>query len=172
MGHLKGISQRDSHLRVWMTSGRWVSVKSYRITWHSRWTPRLEKFLEKSWWAFSLWNWTWKGGMGRSEDKEDLEQKGFWVRLDLRLGTMRNLFEREGMRERNRTQSQQSTKKEKKGYVCMKYAWTCDLLKIIASWVQPNPNLPAHNFQHSSTHLNAWNIVKMLMKCNAWSYSI
>ena len=27
--------------------------------------------------------------------------------------------------------------------------------------MKPNPNLPAHNFQQSSTHLNAWNIVKV-----------
>ena len=169
MGHLKGISQRDSHLRVWMTSGRGVSVKSYRITWHSKWTPHLEKFLEKSWWAFSLRNWTWRGGMGRSEDKEDLEQKGFRVRLDLRLGTMHNLFEREREWEKETKHNHnREQRKKRKGT----YAWTCDVLKIIASWVQPNPNLPAHNFQHSSTHLNAWNIVKMLMKCNAWSYSI
>ena len=44
--------------------------------------------------------------------------------------------------------------------------------KISASWVQPNPNLTTHNFQHIDTHLNAWNKVKMQMECNAWSYSI
>ena len=54
----------------------------------------------------------------------------------------------------------------------MKNAWTCDMLKEIAWWVQPNPNLLAHNFQHVKTYLNAWNIVKMQMECNAWSYSI
>ena len=54
----------------------------------------------------------------------------------------------------------------------MKNAWTCDMQKKIASWVQPNPNLLAHNFEHINTHLNAWNIVKMQMECNAWSYSI
>ena len=53
------------------------------------------------------------------------------------------------------------------------YAWKCMNMwraKRIASWVQPNPNLTAHNFQHPSTTLNAWNIVKMQMECNAWSY--
>ena len=52
-------------------------------------------------------------GTGRLEDKEDPERKGFRVGLDLCLGAMRSLSERE--RERNRTQSQKSTKKEKKG---------------------------------------------------------
>ena len=53
------------------------------------------------------------------------------------------------------------------------YAWKCMNMwraKRIASWVQPNPNLTAHNFQHPSTPLNAWNIVKMQMECNVWSY--
>ena len=54
--------------------------------------------------------------MGRLEDEEDQERKGFRVGLDLRLGALRSLSERERERERERTQSQKSTKKEKKGY--------------------------------------------------------
>ena len=171
VGHLKGISQRDSHPQVWMTSGRGVLEKSDRITWRSRWMPRLEKFSKKSWWAFSSRNLTWREGMRGSEEEDDQEWKGFRVGVDLCLGAMCSLFEKERGRRQN-TQSQESTKREKKRYIRMKYAWTCDVLKIIASWVQPNPNLPTHNFQYSNTHLNAWNIVKMLMECNAWSYSI
>ena len=40
------------------------------------------------------------------------------------------------------------------------YAWKCMSMwraKIIASWAQPNPNLPAHKqFNIYNTHLNAW----------------
>ena len=119
MGHLKGISQRDSHPWVWMTSGRGVPAKFDRIIWCSGWTPRLEKFSEKSWWAFSSRNWTWKGGTGRLEVEEDLEQKGFRVELDLRLGAMRSLWEREREREREKYNTVTKEYKETKERVCM-----------------------------------------------------
>ena len=158
-----GISHRDAHPQLWMTMGRVVSEKSNRITRRFEWTPRLEKFSEKSWRAFSSRNRTWRG-VGSEEDA--LEQRGFWDKADLCLSAMCRLSERE-------TPSHQVLKyKEERGNVCMKNAWTCDMKKKFASWVQPNPNLSTHNFQHINTHLDARNIVKMHMECNAWSYNI
>ena len=117
MGHLKGISQRDSHPWVWMTSSRVVLAKSNRITWRSRWMPRLEMFSEKSWWAFSSRNRMWRRGRLVEEDN-DPEWKGFQIRVDLCLGAMRSLSKRE--RERENTQSQPKTNRYKiKGT----YAW-------------------------------------------------
>ena len=111
-----------------------------------------------------------KRGNGRIRRKRWPGTKWFWVRVDLRLGAMPSLSERE--KERQETQSQPRTKKKKKRWVCMKYAWTCGTIKEIASWDQPNSNLAAHKFQQTKTHLNAWNIMKMIMEWNAWSYSI
>ena len=79
--------------------GRAVSEKSDRITWRSKWTPRLKKFFTKSLWAFSSRNRTWVG-VGSEEDVP--EQKGFWDGVDLCLGAMRSLSERERERERER----------------------------------------------------------------------
>ena len=152
-----------------MTMGRVVLEKSDRITWCSEWTPCLEKFSEKSLWAFSSRNWTWMG-VGSEEDVP--ERRGFRDEVDLHLGAMRNLSEKEREGEKQKNTITTKYQQEKKGYVCMKNAWTCDVQKEITSWVQPNPNLTTHNFQHPSTHLNAWNILKMQMECNAWSYSI
>ena len=58
--------------------------------------------------------------MGRLEDEEDQERKGFRVGLDLRLGAMRSLSERERERERENTVTKEY--KERKERVCMKYA--------------------------------------------------
>ena len=71
----------------------------------------------------------WRGGTRLEE--EDLEPRGFQAEVDLRLGAMRSLFERE--RERDHNHNLEIGMKE---YVCMKYAWTCDALKInyIMGW--------------------------------------
>ena len=74
---------------------------------------------------------TWKGGKLVEED-DDLEQKGFRVGVDLCLGAMRSLSERERERERAQNYNPKQIDRKKKGT----YAWTCDVLKIIASWVQ------------------------------------
>ena len=50
--------------------------------------------------------------------------------VDLRLGAMRSLSEREREREKERKHITNRTKrKEKREYVCMKYARTCDVQK-------------------------------------------
>ena len=152
VGHLTGISHRDSHTWLWMIVGKAISEKSDRTTRRSKWIPCLEKFSKKSWWAFLSQNQTWVG-VGSEEDV--LEQRRFRDGVDLRLGAMCSLSkrEREGERERNKKKkkSQQSTNNRKEEGM---YAWkmqeyvTC---KKNVSWVQPNPNLTTHNFQHSST---------------------
>ena len=138
MGHLKGLSQRDSQLRVRMTTGRGVLEKFDRTTWHSGWMPRFWKFSRKSYWAFPSQNQTWRGGTGGLEE-EDLEPRGFRAGVDLRLGAMRSLSE--GERERKHITTK---KREMKGYVCMKYAWTCDVQNITCIMGKTNPNLPEH----------------------------
>ena len=149
-----------------MTLGKGVLEKSDRITWRSEWTSHLEKFSKKSWWAFSSRNWTWNGGTGRLEDKEGLEWKGFWVRLDLRLGARRSLSKRERKRQ-NTVTIEQIERKEMVWMheICMNM-WRAK--NKLHHELKSNPNTLAHNFQQSSTHLNAWNIVKMIMECNAW----
>ena len=149
VGHLTGISHRDSYPRLWMTVDRAISEKFNRTTWHSEWIPRLEKFSEKSLWAFSSRNRTWRG-VGSEEDVP--KRRGFRDGVDLRLGAVRRLSKRERGRETENIITTQHRKIEKKGYVCMKNAWTCDVLKEIASWVQPNPNLATHNFQHITSN--------------------
>ena len=60
--------------------------------------------------------------MGRLEDEEDQERKGFRVGLDLRLGAMRSLSEREREREREREHSHKRVqRKKRKGMheICM-----------------------------------------------------
>ena len=83
MGHLTSILHRDSHPWLWMTMDRAVSEKYDRITWHSEWIPRLDKFSEMSLQAFSSWNRMWRGV--RSE--EDVpKRRGFQDEVDLHLG--------------------------------------------------------------------------------------
>ena len=85
-GQVIGTSHSDSQPWLWITVGRSVSEKSDKMTRHSEWTPRLEKFLKKSDLAFSSRNWT-KKGVG-SEEEDAPEWKGLWDRVDLRLGAI------------------------------------------------------------------------------------
>ena len=98
-----------------------VSEKSDRTTWRSGWTPRFWKFSRKSYWAFPSWNRTWRRGAGSEE--EDLEPRGFQDGVDLHLGAMCSLSKRERERKKHIT----TRNREMKGYVHMKYAWTCDM---------------------------------------------
>ena len=66
--------------------GRSVLAKSTKMTRHSEWTPRQEKFSEKSFRASSSQNLIWEG-VGSEED-DALERKGFWDGVDLRLGVI------------------------------------------------------------------------------------
>ena len=59
--HVIGMSHSDSQPQLWMTSGRSVSTKSAKMTRRSEWTPRWEKFSEKSFRASLSWNRIEKG---------------------------------------------------------------------------------------------------------------
>ena len=99
VGHRTGISYRDSHPWLWMTMVRAISEKFDRTTWRSKWIPHLEKFSKKSWWAFPSWNQTWVG-VGSEEDVP--ERRGFRDGVDLHLGAIHSLSEREKGRETNK----------------------------------------------------------------------
>ena len=124
-------SHSDSHPLLWMTEGRSVSTKSDKMTWHSEWMPRLEKFSKNALKASSSWNQTLEGE--GSVDEEPPEWRGFRAGVDLRLGaidtTNVNRF-------RGRKREEQSEKSQaisiisnilKIRYVCMRNAWTCDM---------------------------------------------
>ena len=102
---------------------------------HSEWMPRLEKFSKKSWQPFSSQNWMWKG-VGLEEDA--LERRGFWDGVGLRLGAMLRLSKkgREGDKQKS-TITTEYQKIEKKGYVYMKNAWTCDMQKKLRHGFNP-----------------------------------
>ena len=64
--------------------------------------PSLEKFFEKSLWAFLSRNRT-KEGVGSKEEVDAPERRGFWDGADLRLEAMMQLTqEREREREKER----------------------------------------------------------------------
>ena len=84
-----GTSHSDSQSLLWMIVGRLVLEKFDKMTWRFEWTPRLEKFSKKSYWALSSRNWT-EEGVG-SEEVDALKQRGFQDRVDLRLGAMTQL---------------------------------------------------------------------------------
>ena len=74
-GQVTGMSQSDSQPLLWMTVGRSVLEKFDKTTWHSQWTPHLQKFSEKSFQASSSWNRTEKGV--RLEEEDVPERRGF-----------------------------------------------------------------------------------------------
>ena len=71
--------------------------------------PSLEKFFEKSLWAFLSRNRT-KEGVGSKEEVDAPERRGFWDGVDLCLGAMKQLTQEreiEGERERQSEKHQQ-----------------------------------------------------------------
>ena len=75
------------------------------MSWHFEWTPRQEKFSEKSFQASSSRNQI-EEGVGSDED-DALEWRGFWDGANLRLGTidMTNVNKKERERERQSEKS-------------------------------------------------------------------
>ena len=70
--------------------------------------PRLQKFSEKSFRAFSSRNRT-KEGVG-SKEEDTLERRGFWDRVDLHLGAIEvDYHERERERQRERERERESS---------------------------------------------------------------
>ena len=70
-----------------MTSGRSVLAKSSKMTRCFEWTPRREKFSQKSFRASSSRN-RIEEGVGLKDEVEAVERKGFWDRADLRFGAI------------------------------------------------------------------------------------
>ena len=152
MGHLKGLSCRDSQPRVRMTTGRGVLEKSNRITWCSGWTPRFWKFSKKSFRAFLSWNRMWRRGMG-SKEEEPEPWRGFQPRVDLcGLGAIAHFMWKREKRERERENTSQpktKNRKEKKRYVCMNM-WRA----IFKSIIGKNPSQTyQHTIHNNQTHI-------------------
>ena len=76
-------SHSVSHPLLWMTEGRSISAKSNKMTWRSKWMPRLEKFSKNALKASSSRNRTLEGE--GSEDEEAPERRGFRAGVDLCL---------------------------------------------------------------------------------------
>ena len=132
-GQVTRTSHSDSHPRLWMTVGRSVLAKSDRMTWHSEWMPYPKKFSENALWASSSQNWRWEG-VG-SEDEDVPERRGFRDGVDLHFGAIdtTNVSRKRG-RDRETIRKVPKHFKynkyiEKKEYVCMGNAWTCDMQK-------------------------------------------
>ena len=145
-----------------MIVGRSVSKNSDRMTWHSEWMPRHEKFSEKSLWALSSWNRMWDGVESEGEEEEDaLEWRGFWDEVDFCLGVIEQLT-RESEREK------WTNKKAPNSSI---YAWKmhehviCNIKSIMGS-AQPKSTSTQH-FNIVITHLKCMNIVKTahVMQC-------
>ena len=136
-----------------MIVGRSVLEKSDRITWHSEWISCREKFSEKSIQAFSSRNQTWEGleSTREEEEEEALERRGFRDGVDLCLGAIEQLIERERERERERTNRKIPTQINinKKCYVCIKNAWTCGMQKKKHHGLSPIQSYQHTWFQHS-----------------------
>ena len=145
---MTGTSHSDSHSRLWMTMGRSVSVKSAKMTWRSKWTPRLEKLSENALWALSSRNYREKGA--KSKDEEALEWRGFRAGVDLRLGAIdtTNVNRKRGReKETIRKVPKQFTIVRicEKKYICMENAWTCDMQKKLHHELSP-----IQTYQHTN----------------------
>ena len=146
-------SHSDSHSWLWMTVGRSVSTKSANMTWHTKWTPRLEKFSEKALRASSSQNRILEG-VG-SEDKVAPEWRGFRAGVDLRLGAIdtTNVNRKRG-RERNTIRKVPSNSNItiilKREYICMGNAWTYDMQNKLHYGLNPIQTYQHTNRLHTS----------------------
>ena len=154
--HVTGTSHSDSYPLLWMTEGRLVSAKSDKMTWHSEWMPHLEKFSENALKASSSRNRMLEGEW--SADEEASERRGFWARVDLRLGAIDTINVN---RIRGRKREEKSEKSQassiisnilKIRYVCMGNVWTCDMQNKKHHGLSP---IQPISTQTHSTHLNA-----------------
>ena len=146
-GQVIRMSHNDSHPRLWMTSGRSVSVKSARMTWHSEWMPCLEKFSENALWASSSRNRREIGA--KSKDEKAPEWRGFQVGVDLRLGAIdtTNVNIKRGREKETIKKALKQFKYSKyieMEYVCMGNAWTCDMQSKLHHGLSP-----IQSYQHT-----------------------
>ena len=159
-GQVTGTSHSDSHPQLWMTVGRSVSAKFAKMTRCSEWTPRREKFFEKSFQASLSRNRIWEG-VGSEED-DVLERKGFWDGADLRLGAIdtTNVNRRRGKeRQSEKLQSSSNiTSILKRKYICIGNAWPCDMQKKLHHGLSP-----IQSYQHTiSLHTSKYMIIMLL----------
>ena len=151
-GQVTGTSHSDSHSRLWMIVGRSVSAKSAKMTRHSKWTPRREKFSEKSFRASSSLNRIWERVGSKEYDAP--ERRGLWDGADLRLSVIdtTNVNRKRGRKRETIRKVPKQFKYNKyiEKTVCMHgECMNMWYAKEIASWAQPNPILLAHNqFTH------------------------
>ena len=121
---------------LWMP----VSTKFAKMTRHSEWTPRREKFSKKSFRAFLTWNWRWEGI--ELEEGDAPERNGFWDGVDLHFGTIDTTKVNKREKEKKETirkvpNSLNIASIMKKEYVCMRNAWTCDMQKKLHHGLSP-----------------------------------
>ena len=156
-GQVTGMSHNDSHPLLWMTEERSVSAKSDKMTWHSKWMPRLEKFSENALKASSSQNWIWEGE--GSKDEEAPERKRFRVGVDLRLNSIdaTNINKKRG---RERKDNQKSPKQYQIYQVYWKdstYAWEMhEHVACKGNCIMGSTQSKPISTQPDSTHLNAW----------------
>ena len=122
---MTGTSHSDSQPQLWMTSGRSVLAKSTRMTWHSEWMPRREKFSEKAFRASSSRNRIWEGVGSKDEDAP--ERRGFLDGVDLHLDAIdkTNVNRKEREREKDNQKSSRQFKYIKIYWIKSTYAWEC-----------------------------------------------
>ena len=152
-GQVTEMSHNDSYSRLWMTVGRSVSAKFASMTWHSKWTLRLEKFSENALWASSSQNRRERGA--ESEDEETSEWREFRAEVDLRLGAIdMTIVNRKRGRERKTIRKVLSNSNKtsilKREYVCMGNAWTCDMQNKLHHGLSPIQTYQHTNILHTS----------------------
>ena len=150
--------------------GRSVSAKSNRMTWHSEWMPRLEKFFENALKALSSRNWTLAGE--GSEGEEAPEQRGFRAGVDLCLTDIdtTNVNRKRGSERKDNPKQHQIYQIYWKEST---YAWkmhehvTCKTNFIMSS-AQSKPI----STQTNSTYLNAWQYYYNAKVMHVWGFKL
>ena len=155
-----------SHPRLCMTVGRSALAKFAKMTWCSEWTPRREKFFEKSFQAFSSQNWRWDGVGSKEYDAP--ERRGFWDGVDSHFGAidMTNVNKRErGKKEiiKKAPNSSNIASILKREYVCMGNPWTCGM-----QYKNHHGLSPIQSYQHTiNLHTSKCMIILLLCLCDA-----
>ena len=158
LGHLLGISYRDTHPRELNASSRGVSKKLDRVTWHSEWIARWEKFSNKSSHAFSSWNRTKSWGKG-AEEKEEEPQRliGFLEGTNF-LGAMRRKLNKRERENKEHSENTRYWKEEQKQHAMHDNARTCYMLKIFHHRYNPiqTTTLTLYNQAHNLECMKIW----------------
>ena len=141
----------DSHPLLWMTEGRSMSAKSDKMTWRSKWMPRLEKFSKNALKASSSRNQIW-------EYEEALKRRRFRAGVDLHLGSIdTTIINRK--RGRERKDNRKSPKQYQIYQIYWKesmYAW--EMHKHVAckgNCIMGSAQTKPISTQTNSRHLNA-----------------